>query len=100
MNLGRTRGLFDLGLCGPGAPISDVVANGVVKEHRVLRHHAYIGMKAFLRDIAHVLAIDQNTPRLHILKAEKKTPDGLLARSGGPNHRNRLPRRNIKRNAL
>jgi hypothetical protein len=46
-----------------GAAIGDVVADRVVEQHRVLRHHADPGVQAFLRDVAQVLPVDARRRR-------------------------------------
>jgi hypothetical protein len=43
---------------------SDVVGDGVVEEHRVLRNDADLGADAVLGDVADVLAVDLHRPDL------------------------------------
>ena len=100
MDLGSTRRLFDLGLGRPVAPIADVIADRIVEQHRILRHHSDHRMQAFLRHVAHVLAINQNRPRLHIIEAKQQPPDGRFPRARRADNRNRLTGRDIKRNPL
>ncbi len=53
------RGLLDLGLARFAAPVGDVVADGVVEQHRVLRDDADGRAQARLLDLGDVLAVDR-----------------------------------------
>jgi hypothetical protein len=54
VDAGGAGGGLDLAACGAVAPIGDVVADGVVEQHRVLGHHADGGAQRVLVDIADV----------------------------------------------
>src|SRR5215471_6165093 len=57
--------------CGHAA-IADVVLDGVVEEHRILRHDADGGAKRFLRDVADVPPVDHDAASLHVIEAIKQ----------------------------
>ncbi len=59
MHLRQPRRLLDLGLAGAGPAIGDVVADRVVEQHGVLRHHADRRAQAVLRHVADILPVDQ-----------------------------------------
>src|SRR3546814_11468067 len=66
---------FKLCLSGTCSPISDVVADGIVEQHRILRHDANLLSERCLRNLRNILAIDQNAPGLHIIEAEEQARD-------------------------
>ena len=82
---GPGRGL-DLGLGGTGAAVGDVLGDGVVEEHGVLRHHADRATQGELRDCAHVLAVDRDPAARDLVEAEQEAHQRRLARTGGPDH--------------
>ena len=59
MDLRRFGRGFHIRLRGTIATIGDVIANGVVEQHRILRHDANGLMQAFLRHIPHVLTVNE-----------------------------------------
>ena len=63
VDLRQPRRLLDLGVARVPAAVADVVADGVVEQHGVLRHHADRGAQRRLRDVADVLAVDQDAAR-------------------------------------
>ena len=52
------RGVFNFGMARPVFAVSDIVADGVIKQHSVLRHHANRIMQAGLRHVTHVLPVN------------------------------------------
>lgn len=67
-------GFFKLGA-------GDVVCNGVVEQHGVLRHDADRLAHADLRDLFDVLARDQDAILLHIVEPEQEPRQGGFARA-------------------
>ena len=63
VDLGEPRRLLDLGIGRLPAAVADVVADGVVEQHGVLRNHADGGAQRLLRHVADVLAVDQDAAR-------------------------------------
>src|SRR5690606_8835841 len=85
---------------GTGAAILDVVTDGVVEQHGILRHHADGRAQTFLRDIAEVLAIDGDGAAGHIVKAIEQPGRGGLAGARGADDRNRLAGGHLEAHAL
>ena len=75
MDLGVFGGLLNLGTGGVIATIGDVVINRVVKQNRVLRHHANRAMQAGLGYIPHVLIINAEPALSHIIETEQQPPN-------------------------
>src|SRR5690606_7243203 len=61
----------------------DVVADGAMHQHRFLADDAELGAQRALRQVANVVAIEQNTPPLNIEQAQHEVDDGGLACAGG-----------------
>ena len=70
VDLRLPRGLLDLGVARVPAAVADIVADGVVEQHGVLRHHSDRRAERALRDIADVLAVDQDASAGHFVEAE------------------------------
>ena len=85
---------------GVPAAVADVVADGVVEQHGVLRHHADGGAQGFLRHVAHVLAVDQDAAAGHVVEAEQQPRDRGLAGARGADDRHRLAGRHLEGHAL
>ncbi len=100
VDLRRLRRFHDLGKGRVGLAVGDVVADRVVEQNGVLRHHANRSVQARLRHRAQVLPVDPNRPAVHIVEAKQQPPDGRLARPGRPHQRHRLPRSRVKRQPL
>ena len=75
VDLGVFGRLLNLGTCGVIAAIGDVVIDRVVKQNRILRHHADCAMQAGLGDIAQVLIINVKAALTHIIKTEQQPPN-------------------------
>ena len=63
----------------PVAAVADVVADGVVEQHGVLRDDADRRAQAGLRDLGDVLAVDGDAPRGRVVEAIEQAADGRLA---------------------
>ena len=96
MDLRIARGLHDLILGRAVATIGDVVADRVIEQHRILRHHPDRVMQADLGHVAQVLPVDQNRATVHVVKAEQQPPDGGLARPRRADDRHGLARRHLQ----
>ena len=66
---GDARGLFDLARGGVGATVSDVVAHGVVKEHRLLRDDGEMRAQTVEPRVAQVRAIPEHRAAGRIVEA-------------------------------
>jgi hypothetical protein len=99
-NLGKLGRPLHLARRRAHAAIADVVGDGVVEQHRVLRHHADRRAQAFLRNVADVLPVDQNLPRLYVVEAEEQPRDGRLACAGRADDGDRLSGRRLEADAL
>ena len=53
--------------------IGNVVANGVVEQHRVLWHDPNVPSKTGLLDIANILSVDLDLTALHIIKTVQES---------------------------
>jgi len=83
-------GLLHLRVGGPGAAVGDVVFDGVVEQHGVLRHDADGTAHAGLGHILHVLPVDRDAALLHIVEAEQQARQGRLASPRRADHGHRL----------
>ena len=92
VDLGKAGRLFDLGIAGAGTAIGDVVADGVVEEHGILRHHAECTAQAFLGHALDVLPVDADAARGDIVETEDEARDRRLAGPRGSDDRHRLAR--------
>ena len=54
-----------------GPAVADVVEDGVVEQHRVLRHHAQRRAQRRLRDVADVLPVDGDAAAGHVVEAQQ-----------------------------
>ena len=93
VDLREPRRLLDLRVARLPAAVADVVADRVVEQDGVLRHDADRGAQRFLRDVADVLAVDQNAPAADLVEAEQQARDGRFAGTGGTDHRHADGRR-------
>jgi hypothetical protein len=66
----------------------DVLADRVVEQHGVLRHHRDRGPDARLSQLADVLAIDQNAAGAWIIETEQQPGDARFAGAGRADDRN------------
>jgi ATP-binding cassette, subfamily B, heavy metal transporter len=75
----EARSLLHLNIARFPAAIADVVADGVVEQHGVLRHDADGGAQARLRHGPDVLAVDQHAAAGDVVEAEQDARDGGFA---------------------
>jgi hypothetical protein len=85
VDLGQAGGVFDLVLGGAGAAVGDVVADGVIEQHGVLRDDADCVPQAGLGVIADISAVDHYAPGGDVVEAEEQAGDGGFAGAGGSN---------------
>ena len=84
VDLRHPRRLLHLGVGRVPAAVADVVTDGVVEQHRVLRDHADGGAQRCLRDVADIFAVDQDPPAGHVVEAEQQPRNRRLARARRP----------------
>ena len=77
----HAHGLLHVGVARAGATEADVLEQGVVEEHGVLRHDPDRLVQRGLRHRADVLAVDPDRAGLDVVEAEEEPPDGGLARA-------------------
>lgn len=51
MNISRSRRMLHLLIAGADASIADIIPNGIIKQHCVLRHHPDVGAKRGLQNL-------------------------------------------------
>ena len=90
VDLGKPRRLPYRSIVAADAAIGDVVAHGIVEQHRILRNDADCGAQGRLGHIADILPIDRHAAIADIVKAKQDTRDGRLARTRRPDNGNRL----------
>ena len=100
VDLRQLRRLLHLGIAGVPAAVADVVADGVVEQHGVLRHHADRRAQRVLRDGLDVLPVDQDLAARHVIEPEQQPRDRRLAGAGRPDDRNRLAGRHLEAQPL
>ena len=72
VDLGEARGLRHLDLARGPAAVADVVAERVVEQHRILRHHADRIAQGGLGHGRDILAIDGDATAIGLVKAEQQ----------------------------
>ena len=96
MNVRVLSGLDNFFPGGVGFAVGDVVVNGVVEQHRVLRDDADGAAQAFLRNVANVLTIDGNAPGADFIKPKQQARERGFPRAARADDRNFAARRNLK----
>ena len=81
MDMRRARRLDDFLARGLGPAVGDVVVDGIVEQHRILRHDADGAAQAFLRDLADVLTIHEDAACGRVVEAEQQARQRGLARA-------------------
>ena len=79
VSMGALRRIDDLGVAGLEASVTDVLHQGTMKEHRVLRNHRDRCAQTLLRDLLDVLSIDQNAAGLRFEQTQCQIDQGTLA---------------------
>ena len=99
VRLRRARRRLDLLLRGPWLAKGDVIRNRAAEQENILLDDRNLAAQARQVPIAHVDAVDQDTPAVHIIDAVEQLGDGALAAACLPHQGQRLPGRQVKRNA-
>ena len=99
-DLGEVGGLAHFLVGRVGAAVADVVGDGVVEQHGVLRDHADGGAEARLGDVAQVLAVDGDAALDDIVEAIEQARDGGLAGAGRADDGDGLAGRDLEADAL
>jgi len=94
--LRQLRRLLYFGVGGIPAAVANVVADGIVEQHGVLRHHADRGAQRGLRDVADILAIDQDPAARDVIETKHQARDGRFAGAGRSDDRDRLAGRHLE----
>ena len=92
----RSRGLPDLVVAGLGARVADVLHQRAVEQRDVLRHHRNGLAQALLRDLGHVLPVDQDAPGLDVVEALEQREDRGLAAAGCADETDALARADVE----
>ncbi len=92
-DLCQPRRFDNIRLTRAGPAIADVIADGIVEQHRVLRNDADRRAQGRLRDVAQVLAIDGDPPSGRVIKAEQQPREGRFARARRSDNRHGAARR-------
>ena len=100
VDLRKPRRLLDLGVARVPAAVADVVADGVVEQHGVLRHHADRGAQRALRHVADILPVDGDAPAGQVVEAEQQPRDRRLAGAGRADDRDRAAGRHLEAQAF
>ena len=92
MQLGCARHRLDLVLGRPGSTVTNVVSDGIIKQHRVLGHDADRRAQTRLRDAAQILTIDGDAPAVDIVEAIQQSRQRRLSSARTTDHRHRCAR--------
>jgi hypothetical protein len=96
MNVRRLRRVDYLVATSVRSAIRDVVINGVVKEHCVLRHDADRRTQALLRHVANVDTVYGDAALLHIVETKQQAGKRRLSGAAVTNHCDGLSGRDFK----
>ena len=91
----RQRGAgrsFDVFLGNSRAPIGDVVAQGVIEQHRFLRHYPNLPAQRCERHLAYIAAVDQRASGGDIKKSRDQMHQGAFAGAARTHHRQHFSR--------
>ena len=75
---------------GLGLAVADVVGHGIVEQESILRHDADLGAQRGQLQIAHVLAVDADGARGHIVEARHQVRQRGFARAARAHQRHHL----------
>ena len=87
---------LDLAAARSGAAIRDVVIDGVVEQHGVLRHDADGCSQTVLGQVADILTIDRDAPCIDIVEAVDQARQRRFSRPTVADHRDLGPRRDLE----
>ena len=76
-------GGLDLGIARIGSSVADVLADGAVKQPRILQHHGKLAAKCRAVPVAHVNALDAQRAAVNVVKALQQLDERGLAGAGG-----------------
>ena len=100
VDLRLARRFLDFGVARVPAAVADVVADRIVEQHGVLRHHADRGAQRGLRHVANVLAVDQDAAAGDVVEAEQQPRNRRLAGAGRPDDGDGVPGGDVEAQAL
>ncbi len=95
-----SRRLGHLGVVRAVAAIAHVVGDGIVEQHRVLRHHADGGAQRSLRHLADILSVDRDAAAARLVETEQQPRYRRLSGARGADDGDGRTRRRLERNAL
>ena len=81
---------------GAAAAIGDVVTDGVVEQHAILRDDPDLLAQTVLGNLCNILSVDQDAALLRVVEPEQQSPDRALARARRADDRNMTARRNLE----
>src|SRR5690606_35662993 len=96
----QARGRLHFAVGGAGPAVGNVVVDGVVEQYGVLRYHADGGAQAGLRDVADVLAGDQDGAPFDVVKTEQQARQRRFAGARRTHHRHRAASRYLEADAF
>ena len=96
VDMGSARCCFHVFQAAAGSAVGNVVLHRIVKQHRVLRHDAYGCAQTGLGQRFDLLFCHINAAFLNIVKPVQQPGQCGFPRTGGPHHRHRFSRRNVK----
>lgn len=91
MRVGEPRLLLDLRLGCVRAPITDVLGERAVEQHRLLRHDSDLPPQRCLRRVPHVLTIDRHPAGVHVVQPLDQLHEAGLPRSRWSDQPDALP---------
>ena len=74
-----------------GRAVGDVARDGVVEQHRLLRHDADLRAQRRERHVADVDAVDEDGPAGHVVEPRNQVDQRRLSRAAQPDDRDHLP---------
>ena len=99
MGVGDARRGDDLVVRGARTAQGDVVLDGVVEEHRVLRHDAHVGAQALLRVFADRHAVDEYVARRGVVEPGYQLAERRFAAARGTHERHGFAAPDVERDA-
>ena len=91
------RRLDDLAIRGAGTPVGDGLAHGDVEEERLLRQDRHVLAQIGDRDLAQIVAIDQDAAGARIVQPQEEPRGGRFAGPALPDKRQCLSGRQCER---
>src|SRR6185437_674463 len=100
IDLRKPRRRFDICIAGIPAAIPNVVPNGIVEQHGVLRNHADGLAQRLLRYPADVLPVDHDSPAGQIIEAEQQSRNRRFSSAGWADHSDRAASWHLEADSL